>query len=84
MNIFFLSWHEPSSYIKDQLPKIDFKIKGCLEFFYFSKMAKTVFDLKNRKKNIFLSFSYFLAKKKELILFQVKPLKMPNINFCCC
>ena len=54
MNIFFLSWQEPSSYIKDQLPKIDFKIRGCLVFFfYFSKMAKTVFDQKDSKKNIF-------------------------------
>ena len=42
MNSFFKSWHEPSSYIKDQLPKIEFKIRGCLVFFLSSKMAKTV------------------------------------------
>ena len=34
---FFLIRHEPSFYIKDQLPKIEFKIRDCLVFFYFSK-----------------------------------------------
>ena len=61
MYIFFC-WHEPSfSYIKGQLPKIEFKISGCLEFFYSSKMAKTVFDLKKSKKILFrVSFHFWL------------------------
>ena len=64
INIFVLSWHEPSSYIKDQLPKIEFTIRGCLVFFFLSKMPKTVFDLKNSKKFFFSSFSSVLALKK--------------------
>ena len=43
---FFLIRHEPSFYIKDQLPKIEFKIRDCLVFFFSSKMAKTIYDLK--------------------------------------
>ena len=42
-----------SSYIKYQLPKIEFKIRGCLVFFFFFKNSKTVFDLKNSKKIFF-------------------------------
>ena len=46
-------------------------------------MAKTVFDLKNSKKNIFWSISSVFAFKqaKEHILFQVKTKKMWNENF---
>ena len=43
---FFKSWLEPSSYIKDQLPKIEFKIRGCLEFFFFFKLQKRFLNLK--------------------------------------
>ena len=43
-------------------------------------MAKTVFDFKNKNKNIYESISSVLAFKqvKEHILFQVKTLKMWN------
>ena len=40
---FFKSWHEPSFYIKDQLPKIEFKIRDGLVFFLFFKNAKNGF-----------------------------------------
>ena len=43
MNIFFKSWHEPSFYIKDQLPKIEFKIRDCLAFFLFFKNGENSF-----------------------------------------
>ena len=56
----FESWHELSFYIKDQLPKIEFKIRDCLAFFLFFKNG---FNLKNILKNIFSSVSSFLAFK---------------------
>ena len=46
MNISFESWHEPSFYIKDQLPKIEFKIRDNFFIFFSSQLAKMVFDLK--------------------------------------
>ena len=60
MNI-FLSLQKPSFYIKEQLSKIKFKIRICLVFFYFSKMAKTVFKLKHSKTKFYPSFSLFLG-----------------------
>ena len=39
----FLSWREPSSYIKDQSPKIEFKIRACLVFFLFFKNGENCF-----------------------------------------
>ena len=47
---YFLSLQKPSFYIKEQLAKRKLKIIICLVFFYFSNMAKTVFDLKNSKQ----------------------------------
>ena len=58
-----------------------FEIKSCLVlFFYFPKMGKMVFDLKNGKTKFGGSFSFVLAFKQaeEHILFQVKPLKIKN------
>ena len=80
---FFKSWLEPSYHIKDQLPKLEFKIRGCLAFFFFFNMSKTIFDQKNSKKNTFSSFFFIFSfkKNKEHILFQVKPLKMSNKSF---
>ena len=45
-------------------------------------MAKTVFDLKNSKTNFVLPFSsvFVFKQAKELILFQVQPLKIINKN----
>ena len=51
-------------------------------FFYFSKMAKTVFYIKIVKKNFKFLFILGFKKNKEQDLFQVKPLKMSNIFLC--
>ena len=46
------NFQNPSFYIKEQLSKIEFKIIIGLVF-SFSKMAKTVFDLKKTVKKFF-------------------------------
>ena len=79
MNFFFCS-HEPSSYIKDQLPKIEFKIRGCLVFFLFFKIAN-FFDLKNSRHFFEFLIIFSFKKNKEQILFQVKPLNISNTIF---
>ena len=64
MNIFFLSWQEPSSYIKDQLPKIDFKIRGCLVFFLIFQKWQKRFLTKKIVKKIFFEFLFIFSVKK--------------------
>ena len=78
MNIFFEVGMNLPLTSETNCQKYNSKLEVVQYFFLFFKMAKTVFDLKNSKENMFASFSSFLAleQNKEQIQFQVKSLKM--------